>query len=330
MFRFVLSIDGTSHDETKKQFDSAEAAIDAAPKMFPLAMRGTVTVDEVTTKGKNKVTNGHGEYPVYGDAEALDMFPTVQEAAQYASRCFTEGTRADGETFRRLKDGAPAWISDLIRITSGTSFNLDAAYIEAESALDFIADADDAADANTLFDNGDPEADIYTADLMKWAADNIGEVDDAIKETGGESGLISSIQYAQAGERRTYTAKVYEYLAANQVIEIEDADEDEDEDEDEARYIVLSGYQVVDGRNISPAVFFTDTFRDRNRTTHVDGLFDKETTDASELPGLIAECAAAIRDLGHRAGTEIPEPEMIPVINWTENSPALKGLPQSA
>ena len=56
---------------------------------------------------------------------------------------------------------------------------------------------DEWENSDAMFEYADAMVDIYNRSLMAWAARNIEEVDDALKESG--LGLIQSIQYAQHG-----------------------------------------------------------------------------------------------------------------------------------
>lgn len=129
---------------------------------------------------------------------------TLQELATEAAGWFEGATRDNGETYRRLKDGRPEWVYELVREAHGEMFPDDWRYSAIEDALERLAeeDEDDARDSFT-----DRAVDVYTGARLKWLASDLrrpGYCDDAVEELGAyEGGLVGLVglgQYYEAGE----------------------------------------------------------------------------------------------------------------------------------
>jgi hypothetical protein len=121
------------------------------------------------------------------------------------------GTRADGETFRRVRDDAPAWITDIIRKAHAGMLPDDWKYDKAEDAFDAIADSDaetrdDCDDLRHEFADG--AVDVYTHDRLAWLASHLeraGYVDQAASDglASPDTGITDRIgigQYVEAEE----------------------------------------------------------------------------------------------------------------------------------
>lgn len=147
--------------------------------------------------------------------------PTIHELATELSRSFEEGTRPDGETFRRLKDDAPGWTKDVVREahgrdSDGTPAMLpdDWRYQFAEDAADAISEADDDADLDDVAN--DLEADVYTSELTGWLHsrnDRVSYLDDARENNGAALDAFQLLAAAQQIERREVFQLVREQLA---------------------------------------------------------------------------------------------------------------------
>ena len=156
---------------------------------------------------------------------------TVQELAQELAEAFEGATRTDGAKYRRLKDGSPEWMSDVIREAHGDMLPDDWRYECIEDAAVAIADADGADELDELEFEFSDNVDVYSSDLIAWLGSHghrQGYCDDAVDELGydGKGGIESVIRCGQFLERREVFASVLRQL--------EELAEDE-EDEDDAR-----------------------------------------------------------------------------------------------
>ena len=143
-----------------------------------------------------------------------------QELAAEAYECFETATRPDGSEYTRVKDGSPAWVTELVRKAHGDDFLPDDwRYETIRSALAFIGD--DATDPeNESHEFADTQVDAYTSNLLAWLGSNLlrlGYVDDAVAEYGGEPGGIADQimlgQYAEAREIYELTLSALQDLA---------------------------------------------------------------------------------------------------------------------
>lgn len=94
------------------------------------------------------------------------MTLTIQTLAAEMSQTFETATRpTSGETFRKLKDDAPAWMTTVCRKAhdDGDILPDDWRYCFLEEAVDALAECDDPVEARDRL-----EPDIYTSDLTGW------------------------------------------------------------------------------------------------------------------------------------------------------------------
>jgi hypothetical protein len=157
---------------------------------------------------------------------------TLATLAREASDAFEQGTRPDGETFRRVRDGAPAWITDIIREAHAGMLPDDWKYDKAEDAFDAIADAgaetrEDCDDLRHEFADG--AVDVYTHDRLKWLAshlDRAGYVDQAASDglTAPDTEIVDRIGIGQYVEAEEIFEAVLTGLVAR-LEAIQDADE---------------------------------------------------------------------------------------------------------
>jgi hypothetical protein len=94
------------------------------------------------------------------------MSPTLQSLAAEMSQAFEGALRsATGETFRKLKDDAPSWMTTVCRKAhdDGNFLPDDWRYVFIERAVDALAAYDDVDDARSSL-----EPDIYTHELSEW------------------------------------------------------------------------------------------------------------------------------------------------------------------
>lgn len=143
---------------------------------------------------------------------------SIQGRAKEAAGWFETATRAhpsgfdvpseSGESFVRVKDGAPEWVTELARKAHGDMLPDDYRYKVIRSALDALAYADEAADLDDLESEFADDVDLYTSDLTAWLGSHAYRVsycDDARDEYGqpqkGE-GIMAAIALGQYMERR--------------------------------------------------------------------------------------------------------------------------------
>lgn len=93
------------------------------------------------------------------------MTNTPHTLARQMSLAFESGTRPTGETFRRLKDGSPEWMTTVCRKAHDDARLLpdDWRYAFIEGAVDALAEHEDRDEARSSL-----EPDIYTSELTGW------------------------------------------------------------------------------------------------------------------------------------------------------------------
>jgi len=137
---------------------------------------------------------------------------TIQELAAEATSWFETAKRPDAtrdDYFVRVKDGAPAWVGELVHAAHGGLFLPDDwRYQAIRNALEWIAEADEPEDGAGEF--AESAVDVYNDELIVWLGSNlnrIGYCDEAASEFGydddsdrGVMGMISMGQYVEASE----------------------------------------------------------------------------------------------------------------------------------
>ena len=98
---------------------------------------------------------------------------TLASLASEAYACFETATRPDGESFQRVRDGSPEWVTDLVRsahygVPDMLMFPDDWRYAAIVSSLDAITGADDIQEAAHEF--ADANVDAYNAERLAWLA----------------------------------------------------------------------------------------------------------------------------------------------------------------
>jgi hypothetical protein len=135
------------------------------------------------------------------------MYAESQARAQAAYECFESARRPEGESFTRVKDGSPEWVTDLVREAHGDFLPDDWRYGCIQSALEFIADTDEPDDGAAEFADG--YVDVYNGARVAWLDSSIhrgGYCDEALHEFGpvdgdrGVFGLLGLGQYMEASE----------------------------------------------------------------------------------------------------------------------------------
>lgn len=131
--------------------------------------------------------------------EAASWFETAQRAA-------VKDGQATGELYVRVKDGAPEWVTELVRAAHyGVPDMLmlpdDFRYQVIREAVDALAEDEDTDEHD--FADG---VDVYTSDLTAWLGSHSlrpGYCDEWKDDHGAnEDGIVSLIQGGQYMERR--------------------------------------------------------------------------------------------------------------------------------
>jgi hypothetical protein len=128
---------------------------------------------------------------------------TIDDLSTEACGWFERAERPDGESFTRLKDGAPEWITDLVHDAHGDFLPDDWRNDCIRAALGSINDGE-----NDPHEFADGHADVYNDRLYAWLSSNVTRasyVDEAVEEFGypsdrGISGAIAMGQYMEALE----------------------------------------------------------------------------------------------------------------------------------
>jgi hypothetical protein len=146
---------------------------------------------------------------------------TFRTVAAELAAAFQTKTRANGDAFHVIRDGAPAWVSPddidespilAAHQAAGYDTPNDFAYRICAAAAEAIADhdeADEAADGLEEFSDNVP--DVYTSDLLAWAsaAVNQGIADEAAAENPtlarGPVNSQAVIDWARTGQ--SYAAR---------------------------------------------------------------------------------------------------------------------------
>lgn len=138
-------------------------------------------------------------------------------------------TRNNGETFIRLKDGSPEWMTDAIRKAHGGMLPDDTRYRMIRDVLSSLTDREPDDWEDAAHEICDSLIDVYTSRLTAWLASDInrvGYVTEAIEEYGRGRDPAHEIAMGQFRE--------YEEIYGSLVRSIEErAEEENDENEDE-------------------------------------------------------------------------------------------------
>ena len=103
----------------------------------------------------------------------------AQTLADTLAGSFETRERDNGGTFHALKDNAPQWIADAVRAAHGDRLPCDWIYKQCDAIASDIRQAiiHEDIEPNELADSIAVEADIYTASLTAWLADDIRNLD---------------------------------------------------------------------------------------------------------------------------------------------------------
>jgi hypothetical protein len=145
---------------------------------------------------------------------------SIQKLAEKLSKALETKKRNDGNEFVSLKDGSPAWMTDVIRATHGNKLPDDTTYAFIERAADAIADSEDPQDAIAEI-----EPDPYTAGLTAWLNARVDHVY-YLTEVLEESDIKDGFQLLAAAQQKQLHEVGYALISA-----LEDAAENVDPEE---------------------------------------------------------------------------------------------------
>jgi hypothetical protein len=157
---------------------------------------------------------------------------TVMQLALELSQAFEGATRANGDEIRKLKDGSPEWMTDVVHAAHGDMMPDDWRYNAIEDAADRISELDDPDDAGDAMTEYCDSADAYNGRLVQWLASNLTRacyVEDAMTEFGTcginsrEPDFFQLLRMGQYQER----AEVWSLLTAA-LTELANDDDDSD------------------------------------------------------------------------------------------------------
>lgn len=121
----------------------------------------------------------------------------IAQRAYELHSAFETKQRDNGESFVTLKRDAPEWMTKVIYNAHDGEMPNDWIFNSVFEAAFFIQDLDQLEDGDaSMF--AEQQTQIYGADLMKWATDNIELVDETVHNVGfPDGGIITATQMAQ-------------------------------------------------------------------------------------------------------------------------------------
>ena len=131
---------------------------------------------------------------------------TVQALAREAYEAF-ESLARDGtpdERLYRLKDGAPEWLGELVRVAHGEFFPDDWRYEAIMDACCWISEVGDPYD-DERGEFADSHVDVYNGALLEWLSSSgyrVGYCEEAVTEFGieADAGIYRRIALGQYAE----------------------------------------------------------------------------------------------------------------------------------
>lgn len=131
---------------------------------------------------------------------------TIQSLAVELSAALDTRTRANGTEFTCLADGAPQWMTDVIRAIHDDKLPDDTTYGLIKRCADALAELDvDASESDASDAIAELESDVYTNDLTAWLnarADHLYYLGQAMEDFSPTDGfaLLSMAQKIQIDE----------------------------------------------------------------------------------------------------------------------------------
>lgn len=141
---------------------------------------------------------------------------TIKDLVDEMYEAFKQARRADDESYWRLRNGSPEWISDIIYAALGDRWADDWRYEFIVSALCLWHDSECASEEEMRELINEIEPDVYTSALTRWlASDNTraGYCDDFAQECGFTT-TVDLLTGGQREERQETTDLLLEALAA--------------------------------------------------------------------------------------------------------------------
>lgn len=127
---------------------------------------------------------------------------TFQKLARAFADAFETSKRADGATFYRLKDSRAGWMQDAVREAHDGELPDDWRYETCSDLAERIAEYEDSSDARDAVSvMADTITDVYTSELLRWYADNLGRLEyaeDAKREWGAGETILDNLLAGQA------------------------------------------------------------------------------------------------------------------------------------
>ncbi len=139
---------------------------------------------------------------------------TVHVLARALEAAFVSDTRTNGDTFYKLRDGSPEWMSDAIHASHGDMGPDDWRYAAIRAVAGEIAESDDYDDESS--ERIDSLVDVYTSALTGWLAsrnDRYSYVDDAMADYGPPESIINALQLGQSAEYQEIWSALVAFLS---------------------------------------------------------------------------------------------------------------------
>lgn len=132
-------------------------------------------------------------------------YSTIQDAAAALFAAFVSAKRDNGDTFYKLADGSPEWMTDAIHAAHGDMMPDDWRYSFIRSVAAALSeDADDLDDAR--HEAVDAIVDVYNARLAAWLGSHgarLNYCDEAFNECGARAGTFNvTVAILQMGQYR--------------------------------------------------------------------------------------------------------------------------------
>lgn len=94
----------------------------------------------------------------------------IAAVAKDALSFFMVDERTDGSRFVRLTEGAPEWVSDMVRAAHGSYLPDDWKYETIRDAVEWVAEGNDPGD---FAEFADGRVDAYHSDALRWLASGV-------------------------------------------------------------------------------------------------------------------------------------------------------------
>lgn len=153
---------------------------------------------------------------------------TVQSLASDLSAAFEHDKRNDGKEFTKLREGSPAWMTDVIHEVHGDKLPDDTVYAFIQRCAGAIHDYSSSIEDHEVAEQAvdEIEPDPYTADLTAWLnarVDHEYYLTEVLEEFGGD--IKDGFQLLMAAQQKQIQEVGYALISAleKQVEESEEA-----------------------------------------------------------------------------------------------------------